>query len=92
MAITATRVNVLNSAATQIVPAGVGATSVMVQNGGPNSISIGAAGVTTTTGYIMPTATQAVFTPGRNTALFAIALTADQTSPTNTSVLYTSLD
>jgi hypothetical protein len=92
MAIVASRVNVLTATPTQLVAAGSGATSVTIQNGGPNSIAIGGSTVATTTGLILLTTQTVTITPGRNTAVFAIALTADQTSPANTSVLYSVLD
>ena len=87
MAIVASRVTVLQSAVTQLVAAGANAARVVIQNAGPNTIFVGGAAVSATTGFAIPTNTANYIVNGRNTALFAIAVTADQVSPANTSVL-----
>ena len=87
MAITATRVNVLTATPTLLVAAGANANRVVIQNAGPNSIFVGGSTVATTTGFAIPTGTTNYVVQGKNTAVYAIAGTADQASPANTSVL-----
>jgi hypothetical protein len=86
--ITATAVNVLNSAPTLLTSAGYHRKSLSIINGGPNAIYLGPSDVATTTGFTIAAGATAhladFFIPE---GLYAIAGTADQTSPANTRVL-----
>ena len=87
MAITSSRVNLLTATPTLLAVAGHNATRIVIQNAGPNSSFVGGSTVATTTGFAIPAGTSNYVVPGRNTAVYAIAGTADQVSPANTSVL-----
>lgn len=86
--ITATAVNVLASAATEIAGASYHRKSISVHNAGPNAIYLGPSDVTTTTGYPVAAGASVTlndfFIPD---VLYARAATADQVSPANTRVL-----
>lgn len=84
-------VNVLNSAAT-LVPAIAmqGRNALSIYNAGPNTIYCGwTSGVTTSTGYPIPTLSALSIditcgSPSNCPTLYCIANSADQTSPANT--------
>lgn len=86
--ITATAVNVLNSAPTKLMDADRHRSSCSIVNTGPNPIYIGPSDVATTTGFALAAAARLdlidFFIPE---TLYAIAGTADQTSPANTRIL-----
>lgn len=86
--ITATAVNVTNASPVLIASAGYHRKSLSVVNGGPNPIYLGPSDVATTTGFTVAAGATVhladFFIPE---GLYAIAGTADQTSPANTRVL-----
>jgi hypothetical protein len=81
----------VQTSATQLLAANAAAEqrlAVVIQNLGPNAIAIGTDNtVTTSNGVQVPTNGVLTLTAAINGTLFAIALTANQSSPADTRVL-----